>query len=234
MIMSVVYCNNQCPCVLIFCIIVPMKQLLSFLFLAILAVSSWAQEGEDTLKTPVIQFSGVVVAGDSLAPVPLSAVYRNRDNRGTFTDFYGFFSIPAFVGDTITFSHIGYTSSSYVIPNDLTENRYSIVQLLTTDTVNIPEAFVYPWPTKEKFKEDFLALELPDSEAEIARKNLDKIILKDKMYEMSMDGSENYKLAMQQVNEKLYYAGQNPPISVLNPFAWAAFIKALRDGSLKR
>ena len=211
-----------------------MKQLLFFFILCLSTLHLFAQSEGDSTKTNVIQFSGVVVAGDSLAPVPLSAVFRNRDQRGTFSDFYGFFSIPAFVGDTITFSHIGYATSSFVIPKDLTENRYSVVQLLTTDTINIPEAFIYPWPSKEKFHDDFLALELPDSEAETARKNLDKIILQDKMYQMSMDGSENYKLAMQQVNQKLYYAGQDPPISLLNPLAWAAFIKALGDGSLKR
>ena len=211
-----------------------MKQLLFVLIVLFSTLELFAQSDEKKDEKRVIQFSGVVVAGDSLAPVPLSAVFRSRDQRGTFTDYYGFFSIPAFVGDTITFSHIGYTSSSFVIPVDLTENRYSVVQMLSTDTINIPEAFIYPWPSKEKFHEEFLALELPDSEAEMARKNLDKIILHDKMYQMSMDGSENYKLAMQRQNEKLYYAGQVPPNRLLDPFAWAAFIKALRDGSLKR
>jgi len=211
-----------------------MKQLITLFLFISFALNISAQVEDDTTKTNVIQFSGVIVAGDSLSPVPLSSVFRNRDSRGTFTDFYGFFSIPAFVGDTISFSHIGYSTSTYVIPMDLTENRYSVVQVLSSDTINIPTAFVYPWPSKESFKEEFLALELPDSEAEMARKNLDKIILKDKMYEMSMDGSENYKLAMQQYNQKLYYAGQDPPIKILDPFAWAAFIKALSDGSLRR
>ena len=211
-----------------------MKQLY-FLIVFILFASGMAAQ-DDTLvpHRPVVQFSGVVVAGDSLAPVPLAAVYRNRDNRGTFTDYFGFFALPAYVGDTIVFSHLGHATASYVIPGDLTENRYSIIQVLTTDTINIPEAFIYPWPSRENFREEFLALELPDSGAEIARKNLDKLLLKDKMYEMSMDGSENYKMAMKEFNQKLYYAGQDPPIKLLDPFAWAAFIKALSDGSLKR
>lgn len=216
------------------CIFATMKQFILSVFILLISFDNQAQIEIDTTNSNIIQFSGVVVAGDSLAPVPLTSVFRSRDGRGTFTDYYGFFSLPAFVGDTITFSHIGHTTTSYVIPKELTENRYTIIQAMTSDTINIPMAFIYPWPSKETFKEEFLALELPDSEAETARKNLDRIILKDKMYQMSMDGSENYRLAMQQHNEKLYYAGQDPPISLLNPFAWASFIKALGDGSLRR
>ena len=49
----------------------------------------------------VVQLTGVVVEGDSLGPVPFATVYRARDQRGTITDEYGFFAIPARVGDTI-------------------------------------------------------------------------------------------------------------------------------------
>lgn len=222
-------------CLQIICIFALMNRIVQLLLIFSLTLFSLQINAqEDSLGLKVIQFSGVVVAGDSLSPVPLTTVYRSRDQRGTFTDYYGFFSIPAYVGDTITFSNVGYTKSTFVIPFDLTQSRYSIVQMMSSDTINIPEVFIYPWPTREEFREDFLALELPNSEAEIARANLDRIILQDKMYQMSMDGSENYRLAMKQHTDKLYYAGQAPPNKLLDPFAWAAFIKALRDGSLKQ
>jgi hypothetical protein len=50
---------------------------------------------------------------------------------------------------------------------------------------------------------------------------------------MPMDGSMNYKAHMQQQYSRLYWAGQYPPNNLLNPFAWAQFIKAWREGKLK-
>jgi hypothetical protein len=49
-----------------------------------------------------------------------------------------------------------------------------------------------------------------------------------------MDGSQNYKFSMQQMQDKYYYNGQLQPISILNPFAWAQFIKAWKEGKFKR
>jgi hypothetical protein len=39
---------------------------------------------------------------------------------------------------------------------------------------------------------------------------------------------------MQEQIDKLYYNGQTQPISILNPFAWAKFIKSWKDGDFKR
>jgi hypothetical protein len=39
---------------------------------------------------------------------------------------------------------------------------------------------------------------------------------------------------LQQKQSKLYSAGQYPQNNLFNPIAWAAFIKAWKDGSLKK
>lgn len=49
-----------------------------------------------------------------------------------------------------------------------------------------------------------------------------------------MDGSMNFDWSMQQQQNRLYYIGQTQPITVLNPFAWAQFIKAWQEGKFKR
>ena len=200
--------------------------------LLFLIVGAQAQE---TSKAPpkVIQFSGIVVTGDSLTPVPYTSVYRERDNRGTITDFYGFFSLPTYEGDTIRFTCVGLADAEFVIPDTLTANRYNVVQFMTVDTVQIPATFIYPWPAPEKFKEEFLALELPDSEEERARKNLESVMMYDRMIEMGADGSENYKIAVQEQTQRNYWAGQTPPLSVFNPIAWAKFIEAWQNGDFK-
>lgn len=182
----------------------------------------------------VIQFSGLVVTGDSLTPVPFTTVYRERDQRGTITDNLGFFSVPAFAGDTINFSCIGYLPSTYVIPDSLTGSRYNLVQVMGRDTVQLETTFVYPWPTKERFRQDFLALDLPGSRDDLAAANLEAAKMYERMIETGMDGAENYRYAVSQEARKIQYAGSMPTISLMNPIAWAQFIQAWRSGKLGR
>ena len=103
----------------------------------------------------VVQISGMVVTGDSLAPLAYATVFRSRDLRGTMTDVNGFFSIPALAGDTITVSSVGYLTQAFEVPEDLELPRMNVVQPLGRDTVSLEEAFIYPWPTRERFREEF-------------------------------------------------------------------------------
>lgn len=182
----------------------------------------------------VVQFSGIVVTGDSLSPVPFVTVYRTRDAKGTITDTKGFFSIPVLKGDTVRFSSIGYVPTQMNISDTLSANRYNVVQFLGVDTVMVATTFIYPWPTKQKMKEEILALRLEDDQAERARKNLESIMMYNRMAEMGMDGSENYKVAMQQQAQRISYAGQAPPQNIFSPIAWAQFIRAWQDGAYKK
>lgn len=189
-----------------------------------------AQESDKDL----IQFSGVIVAGDSLIPIPFTNIIIKESHRGTISDYFGYFSFVAEMGDTIQFSAIGFKSAEYVIPDSLSSNRYSLIQVLAIDTILLPEAVIYPWPTKEQFRQAFMSLELPESPAQIAAKNLERQELKERYEALAMDGSMNFKYAMQQRSAQLYHAGQLPPNNLLNPLAWAKFIKAWKNGDFKR
>ncbi|TXC76912.1 carboxypeptidase-like regulatory domain-containing protein [Luteibaculum oceani] len=182
----------------------------------------------------VIQFSGVVVTADSLRALPYTNILIVNKGIGTSTDYYGYFSFAAELGDSILFSSVGYKRAYYQIPDTLTDNKYSIVQVMNSDTVYLTETVIYPWPTPDEFKEAFLALNVADDEIARAQKNLDPRVLYKRMLEMPMDGTANYKYQMQQIQNRLYYAGQAPPIQLLNPFAWAQFFKAWQEGKFKR
>jgi hypothetical protein len=206
------------------------KLLLSISLLLICGIIS-AQKS----NPKVIQLSGIVVTGDSLSPVAFAGVYASsRAFQGSATDYFGFFSIAAEEGDTIIFTSIGFIEGQYVVPDSLTSNRLSLVQFMRRDTVELPMTFIYPWPTPERFKEEFLALNLPDSDQERAKKNLDSRALYERMQEMGMTSSESFMYATQRQHEKLLYANQAPPISVLNPIAWAKFIQAWKNGDFQR
>jgi hypothetical protein len=182
----------------------------------------------------LLQFSGVVVSGDSLQPVPFTAITVKGTYRGTLSDYYGFFSFVAQEGDTIEFSVLGFQKSTYILPDSLDGSRYSIIQVLNQDTVMLPTTVIYPWPTKEQIYEYFLKAPVPDDDLERARKNLAQETIVDMALTVPMDATMNYRNSMSQYNTRLYNAGQIPMNNLLNPIAWAKFVQAWKKGEFKK
>ena len=180
-----------------------------------------------------IQFSGVVVSQDSLKPVPYCSIIDKATNRGTTSDYFGYFSFVANKGDTIEFSSVGYKRSTFIIPDTLSTDKYSLIQVMFQDTILLKTAVVYPWPSKEQFARAFVETEIPNDDYKRAMKNLSRSQLNERMKFTPMDGGLNFKWQQQQIQSKLYYAGQYPPNNLLNPIAWAKFIEAWKRGDFK-
>jgi hypothetical protein len=181
----------------------------------------------------LIQFSGIVLDQDSLTPIPFVAVMIKGTNRGTKTDYYGFFNLVVNSGDEIEFLSLIHKTRSYKIADSLKQKYYYAIQVLTKDTIHLDEVAVLPWPSKDDFKRAFLALDLNDTDAERADRNLGREDMTYLERNSTASSSENYKYMMQNIYTKVYTAGQQPSISLLNPIAWAQFIKAWRDGKFK-
>ena len=192
----------------------------------------WQDNG--SINRKLIQFTGIIVEGDSLKPIPYTSILIKNTNRGTISDYFGYFSFVAQEKDTLLFSAIGYANTTFVIPDTLTTNKYSLIQVLRTDTISLKITEVYPWPTKEQFKQAFLRLEMPEDDLDRASRNIARSDMKERMTGTPMDASMNYKYRMQQYQSKLYYAGQLPPNNLLNPIAWAKFIQAWKNGDFKQ
>ena len=109
-----------------------------------------------------------------------------------------------------------------------------MIQILRTDTFLLKETIIRPWPTQEQFHEAFIRLNIPDDDLERAKRNLARAEMKERMEQSGMDGSMNYKYAMQQKQSQLYYVGQYAPNNLLNPIAWAQFIQAWQRGDFKK
>ena len=182
----------------------------------------------------LVQFSGVVVTGDSLRPVPFVSIVVKNSFRGTIGDYNGFFSFVAQMNDTIEFAALGFKRGVYIIPDTLNTDRYSLIKIMTTDTILLQETIIYPWPTKDEFRQAFLNLKVPDDDYERARRNMALAEMRELMVSLPLDGSGNYKALMMEKQNRLYTAGQYPSISLLNPIAWAKFIEAWQRGDYKR
>lgn len=166
--------------------------------------------------------------------VPFANIIIKDSHRGTISDYFGYYSFVAQLGDTIVFSYLGFKDAVFVIPDSLNRKHYSLIQMMDADTIVLQEAIIYPWPTKEQFRQAFLDLRLPEDDKQRAERNLARAEMKERMENMQADGSESYKIAMQQHGARLYYAGQLPPNNLLNPIAWVKFIKAWKNGDFKR
>ena len=206
----------------------------SILFYALSFAQGKTIKTTSVIKDSLIQFSGIIVERDSLKPVSFTKIIITNSQRGTTSDYYGYFSFVAHISDTIEFSAVGFKKAIFIIPDTLSTNRYSLIQVLSVDTIMLKETIIYPWPTKEQFEQNFLTASIPDDDTEKAKKNLEREEMKIQYENMPMDGSMNFKASMQQQYSKLYYAGQYPPNNLLNPIAWAKFIKAWKNGDFKK
>ena len=174
----------------------------------------------------------MVVEGDSLKGVPFTSIVVGKTNHGAVTDYDGFFTLIAKPGDVIEFVNLGYKDAEYTVPDTLKATHYSIVQIIRRDTFTLKEIAVYPWPNKEDFKAAFLKRNVANTDLDRARQNMAAEQMRELVKGVSMDAYGNYRYAMQQQYNKMYYSGQYPPNNLLNPIAWAQFIKALKAGKL--
>ena len=182
----------------------------------------------------LVQFSGVVLSGDSLSQVPYASIMIANKARGTISDYYGFFSFVARPNDTIQFSAVGFKPVEYIIPDTLTVSRYSIIQVLNADTIELPTALIYPWPSREQFKKAFLDAKPQEDDYARAQRNLAREWIGDDADLIGMDSQGNYSAAIGAYNTRLYSAGFLRSANLIDPLAWSKFVQAWRRGDFKR
>ena len=192
-------------------------------------ISVFAQD-----KNKLIQLSGVVVNADSLKPISYTTVYNKTVKRGTLSDVYGYFSTVVLPGDTIIFNRFGYTNSSYIVPDTLSEDRYSIIHILNLDSINPPVITIYPWPSKEDFARAFVEMKPYDDALRRAQKMLSGSNLVYLANMIEGDAISAYAWQRNQQYTKLYTMGQSPVNNLFNPVAWSQFIDSWKKGDLKK
>lgn len=178
----------------------------------------------------VVKITGITVTSDSLKPVPFANILIKGNYTGTMADYSGFYSVVAKTGDTLVFSSIGFKTAEYIIPDTLSNNQYSLIQMLDMDTILLAETRINVWPTYEQFKQAFLNTKMKDSDLTRAKKNLGSDILREQAINLTLGASGNQKYMEDRYTSRLYYSGQLPPNNLLNPVAWTKLIKAWKEG----
>lgn len=196
---------------------------------------SHAQTEEEIIDTnQLIQLSGVVVAEDNVEPLPYATVFDKTIRRGVISDYYGFFSLVTNPGDTIYFSYYGHKTTTFIVPDTLTANRYSIIHMMPKDTVNLPTVTVYPWPSREDFARAFVEMDPYDDALRRAQRQLSGESLAFAAARLETDAGLASSFAQNQQLTQIYTRGQVPVNNLLNPYAWAKLIENWRNGDMKR
>ena len=181
-----------------------------------------------------IQLSGVVLSSDSLQQLPYISVLNKSTGKGMISDYYGFFSLVVHPKDTLYFKSSGYQLSSFIVPDTLKQNRYSIIHLLQHNVLELPVVNVYPWPSVEDFARAFVSMKPYDDALRRAQEQLSGKSLAFIAASIENDASMTYSWQRNQNYSKLYSMGQIPANNLLNPYSWSKFLSDWKNGKLKR
>ncbi len=218
-----------------------MRKYISFLFSAIVICIFSLKIQAQQLTPPakdnnIVQFSGVIVTEEAgrMVPVPYAGVYISHRKVGTTANYQGFFSVVAEKGEKVTFSALGFHKKNFKVPDSLRDDRYSMVQILSRDTILLDEAVIFPWPNRDHLKTEFLAMNVTNEMEKRAMQNLAKETM-DKVREVTPhDGRETGSMYLRQQASTYYYYGQAPPMNIFNPIAWGKFFQAWKNGDFKK
>jgi hypothetical protein len=186
----------------------------------------FAQEKEKEEK--VIQFTGVVLDVDSVS-IPGVHIYTPVFGRGTSTNQYGFFSMPALEGDSLVISAVGFKKATYIVP-EIKTSTLKVIFKLEPDTEMMNEVQVYNMPpTAEAFKKAVLAVRLPNEYDNMSR-NLDPATLQEMYKSLPAYGSMNHRWFVQQ---QAFYDQTKNSVRInplLNPMSWVEIFRAIKRG----
>ena len=187
---------------------------------------------QETPERKVVQFSGVILNADSTTAIPGVNIYVPRKGRGTSSNRFGYFSMPVVAGDSIVFSYIGLKRQSIKIPKDIAKDDVSYILTMVQDEIALQEVQVMPYPTEEEFKNAILAVNI-DAAPPLNRGNLSPQLLLRWAADMPASGNENFRQFTNQQTQQTMDRYGPRPMPLLNPFAWAQFIKSIKNGDLK-
>lgn len=188
----------------------------------------------ESFKDSVVQLYGVVMTADSLRGLPSVTVKLRNQNRGTFTNEQGVFSLVVLKGDIIDFTSVGFKAKAVTIPSNLEGNSFSIIQLMVVDTVYLAATIIKARPRREQFERDFVKADVPDDKYEIARQNTKTAQSRILQQSLPRDGGESSRNIQRQYAQSQYYNGQYRPQNIFNPLAWNEFIQAWKRGDFKK
>lgn len=205
----------------------------TFVFLLGIFFSTLEVNAQDVQEKKVIQLSGIILNADSTDAVAGVNIYVPRKGRGTSSGRFGYFSMPVLEGDSVVFSFIGLKKQTFKVPDNVENDKISLILTMKVDEIALAEIEVMPYPTEEEFKQAVIALNVVDPMS-ISRANMSPEMLLRWAESMPASANENFRYFQQGQaiqNQDLY--GPRT-LRLLDPFAWGQFIRSIKRGDLKK
>lgn len=196
-------------------------------------LSYFTVNGQTNETERFIQVSGIIT-DESYTPVQGVAVISKKLRRGSVSERSGIYSITSIPGDTIFFRALGFKRYHTIIPVTYTERNCNVDILLDIDTISIAEVTILPWKSYNEFIKDITKEKPVDPIIENMNDNLASIYVAiTNQTNVKVSPEAGYRYAMQQNFNAMSTRNQYPVNNLLNPFAWAKFIKGVKQGLFK-
>lgn len=184
----------------------------------------------------VIQCSGFIheLNSEETIRIPFALIRVANTYRASFSNMEGFYSLPVREGEQLEFYSVGYKKTVITIPSNIEGDSYRLEVQLIKDDILLPELTIKPWPNKDRFQIEFLAMDPDTKLEEVAKDNLSPQKLAALAELLVADGKEGGQFYQRQVIATTYYAGQVRPMPIFDIMAWMKFIKAIQDGQFKK
>lgn len=166
------------------------------------------------LNERYIQFSGLVLTADSQQAIPNASIRIRGTYRGMSANLQGFFSLVVKEGDWIDITSIGFKKQSIHIPDGLKEPSYIRIVALQSDTIVFNAVNIYPWPSRSKFKEAFMKVQINKSYQEIMDENFNRIAMQLMMGTLLPDAYEYQSRALHDYSNQTSTRGIAPTIGI--------------------
>lgn len=196
------------------------------LFIGLMIIGPSQVLAQEENEKKIVQFTGIIVDQDGVTEIPGVHIYEPTSGRGTTSNVYGYFSMPAIVGEEIIISAIGYVQQQFIVPEG-NNNRVNVLFKMEEDTVYLQNVDISLYVSEREFKQAILALNLPD-QSEMIQGRLDGAAMQAMLRNMPYDASLNarYYFDQQFYYQQDSYGPRSNPF--LNPFNWGRFIQSLK------
>ncbi|WP_394335271.1 carboxypeptidase-like regulatory domain-containing protein [Belliella buryatensis] len=211
-----------------------MKNIASFLILFCLVLVFKPAQAQDQQERKVIQLSGIILNADSTDAVPGVNVYVPKKGRGTSSGRFGYFSMPVLEGDSVVFSFIGLKRQVFSVPDNVADDKISLIVTMQEDEIALAEIEVMPYPSEDEFKRAILAMNYDAPMAVDTRGSLSPETLLRYAENMPASGNENFRGFQQGQIMQIQDRYGPRPFRLLDPFAWSQFIQSIKRGDLKK
>jgi hypothetical protein len=103
------------------------------------------------------------ISDSTLQPVAFAHIININRELAWISDYNGNFYAYGYPGDTLTFSAISYQKALLVIPRLTAGSNYQLGVQLKSDTVQLKEIVIHPWPaTISQLRQELLEVEVED------------------------------------------------------------------------